>query len=108
MYADDTRILFSLDSISDIQMLILTSVYKPGWNQMSFPLNVTRTQTLLIRGRKKLKDIENSETHNLRIVIDQEPVWIVKHSKYLRIEVSQLLSREEHIFALIKIKISKE
>ena len=65
-------------------------------------LNVTKTQTILIGGSKKLKDIENFDPHNLQIVIDQEPVSKIKHFRYLGIEVDQFLSWEEHISALIK------
>ena len=73
-------------------------------NKLSF--NVAKIQTILIRGRKKLKDIENSEAQNLQIVIDQEPVSKIKHTKCLEIVVDQFLNWEEHISALIK-KISK-
>ena len=55
--------------------------------------------------RKKLKDIENFEPHNLQIVIDQEPVSKIEHIRYLGIEVDQFLSWEDHISALIE-KIS--
>ena len=65
-------------------------------------LNVVKTKTILIGGRKKLKEIENSETQNLQIVIDQEPVSKIKHTKYLGIVVNQFLNWEEHISALIK------
>ena len=68
-------------------------------------LNVTKTQAILIGGRKNLKDIENSETQNLHIIIGQEPVSKIKHTKYLGIEVDQYLNWDEHLSALIK-KIS--
>ena len=69
-------------------------------------LNVTKTHTILIGGRKKLKDVEHFGPQNLQIVIDQEPFLEIKHIRYLGIEVDQLLSWEEHISALIK-KISR-
>ena len=49
-----------------------------------------------------MKDIENSETQILQIVIDQEPLSKIKHTKYLGIVVDQFLNWEEHISALIK------
>ena len=55
-------------------------------------LNVTKTQTILTGGRKKLKDIKNSETQNVQIVIDQEPVSKIKHIKYLGTVVDQFLN----------------
>ena len=65
-------------------------------------LNATKLQTFLLQGRKKLKDIENSETPSLHFVIDQEPVSMIKHAIYLGIEDDQVLNWEEHISALIK------
>ena len=70
------------------------------------PVNLTKTQTILVGDRKKLKDIENFDPQNLRIAIDQEPVSKIKHIRYLRLEVDQFLSSEEHISALIE-KISR-
>ena len=53
-----------------------------------------------------MKDIENSETQKLQIVIGEEPVSIVKHTKYLGIEVDQFLSWDDHISVVTKM-ISK-
>ena len=64
-------------------------------------LNVTKTQTILIGSRKKLKGIENSGPQNLQIAIDQELFSKIKHFRYLGIEVDQFLSWEGHISALI-------
>ena len=65
-------------------------------------LNVIKTQTIPIGGRKKLKDVETSDPQNLRIAIDQKPVSKIKQFRYLGIEVGQFLSWEGHISALIK------
>ena len=54
------------------------------------------------RSRKKVKNIENSETQSLQIVIDQKPVWKVKYTKYLGVAVDKFLNWEENIPALIK------
>ena len=53
-----------------------------------------------------MKGIENFDPQNLQVVIDQEPVSKIKHTRYLRIEVDEFRSWEEHMFALIK-KISR-
>ena len=108
MYADDTSISFSSDSIPDINKNVNFDLFslKSWMDSNKLSLNVTKTQTILIGGRKKLRDIENSETQNLHIIIDQEPVSKIKHTKYLGIEVDQFLSWDEHITALIK-KISR-
>ena len=69
-------------------------------------LNVAKTQHLLVGGRKRLKDIENSETQKLEIVIGDEMVSAITHTKYLGIEVDQFLNWDEQIIAMTK-KISK-
>ena len=51
-------------------------------------LNVTKTQAILIGGRKKLKDIENFDPQNLQIAIDQEPVSKIKHIRYLGVKLT--------------------
>ena len=108
MYADDTSITFSSDSIPEINKKVNYDLLclKTWMESNKLSLNVAKTQTIHIGGRKKLKNIENSETKHLQIVIDQEPVSKIKHTKYLGIVVDQFLNWEEHICALIK-KISK-
>ena len=107
MYVDDTSISFSSDLIPDISKNVNSDLLclKTWMDSNKLSLNVTKTQTILIDGRKKLKDIENSETQNLHIIIGQEPVSKIKHTEYLGIEVDQYLNWDEHISALIK-KIS--
>ena len=107
MYADDTSISFSSDSIPDINKNVNSDLLclKIWMDSNKLSLNVTKTQTILIGGRKKLKGIENSETQNLHIIIGQEPVSKIKHTKYLGIEADQYLNWDKHISALIK-KIS--
>ena len=103
MYADETSISFSSNSIPDINQKANSDLLclKTWMESNKLSLNVTKTQTFLIGGRKKLKDIENSDPQNLQIAIDQEPVSQIKHIRYLGIEVDQFLSWEEHISALI-------
>ena len=95
MYADDTSISFS----SNYFDLLCVKTWMES-NKLS--LNVTKTQTILIGGRKKLKGIENFDPQNLQTIIDQEPVSKIKHIRYLGIEVDQFRSWEEHISVLIK------
>ena len=104
IYADDTIISFSSDSISDINKNVNSDLLclKTWMGSNKLSLNVTKTRTILIGARKKLKDINNSETQNLHIVIDQEPVSKIKHTKYLGIEIDQFLNWDEHISALNK------
>ena len=49
-----------------------------------------------------MKGIENFDPQNLQVVIGQEPASKIKHTRYLRIEVDEFRSWEEHISALIK------
>ena len=106
MYADDTSISFSSNSIPHINQKMNSDLCLKTWMESNkLSLNVTKTQTILIGGRQKLKDIENSDPQNLQIAIDQEPVSKIKHFRYLGVEVDQFLSWEGHISALIE-KIS--
>ena len=104
MYADGTSISFSSDSIPDIDKNLNSVLFclKAWLESNKLSLNITKTQIILIGGRTKLKDIDNSETQNLQIVIDQELVSKIKHTKYLRIEVDHILNWYEHISALIE------
>ena len=108
MYADDTSISFSSDAIPTISESVNSDLVhlKTLLESNKLSLNVAKTQNLLIGGRKKMKDIENSETQKLQIVIGEEPFSIVKHTKYLGTEVDQFLSWDDHISAVTK-KISK-
>ena len=98
MYADDICISFSSDSIPTINESVNSDLVclKTWLESNKLSLNVAKTQNLLIGGRKKLRDIENSESQKLQIVIGEEPVSTVKHIKYLGIEVDQFLSWDEH------------
>ena len=108
MYADDTSISFSSDSIPTINESVNSDLLclKTLLESNKLSLNVAKTHNLLIGSRKKLKDIENSESEKLQIVIGEEPVSAIKHTKYLGIEVDQFLNWDDHISAMTK-KISK-
>ena len=103
-----TSILFPSGSIPGIDKCVNFDLLclKTWMESNKVSHNVPTTQTLLLGGRKKVMDIEYSETHNLQIVIGKEPVSKIKHTKYLGIEVDQHLNWEEHISAITK-KISK-
>ena len=104
MYADDTSISFSSNSIPDVNQKVISDLlcFKTWMESNKLSLNVTKTQTILIGGREKLKDIEYSGPQNLQIAIDQEPASKIKYFRYLGIEVDQFLSWEGYISALIK------
>ena len=81
MYADDTRISFSSNSIPDINKKVDSELLclKSWMESNKLSLNVTKTQTILIGSRKKLKGTENFDPQNLQIAIGQEPVSKIKH-----------------------------
>ena len=66
MYADDTSISFSSNLIPVINQKVNSDLLclKTWMESSKLSLNVTKTQTILIGGRKKLKDIENSDPQN--------------------------------------------
>ena len=68
MYTDDTSISFSSNSIPEINQKVNSDLLclKTWMESNKLSLNVTKTRTILIGGRKKLKDIENSVPQNLQ------------------------------------------
>ena len=57
MYADDTSISFSSDSIPDINKNVNSDLLclKTWMDSNKLSLNITKTQTILIGGRKKVE-----------------------------------------------------
>ena len=108
MYVDGTSSSFCSGSISDINEYVNSDLlcFKTWIESNKLSLSAPRTLTLLIGGRRKLKDLENSETQKLQIIIGEEPVLMIKHTKYLGIEVDQFLNWDDRISAITK-KISK-
>ena len=84
MYADGTSISFLSNSISDINEKVNSDLLrlKTWMASNKLFLTVTKTQTILICGGKKLKETENCNPQNLQIIIVQEPVWKIKHIRY--------------------------
>ena len=87
-YADVTSLFFSSKSIHLISWL----------NANKLSLNVTKTQSLVIGGRKRLNEIEK--------VGGEETVSIIKKANYLGVMVDQHLNWKEQIIA-IKKKVSR-
>ena len=69
-------------------------------------LNVSKTQSMLIGSRSRLKRIGQSENSIPALKIGEEPVSMVKHAKYLGVQVDQHLLWDEHLNVINK-KISR-
>ena len=92
MYADDTSISYSSDSVTNINDSVNEDLnHLKNWlesNKLS--LNVAKTQSMLIGSRNRLKKIGMSENPEPALKIGEERISIVKHTKYLGVQIDQL------------------
>ena len=108
MYADDTSLSFSSNSISTInekvnEDLECLNTWLAG-NKLS--LNVAKTNSIVIGSRKKVKDIQRTSAIKPSLVIRDEEISMIEHTKYLGVHVDQYLSWDAHNAEMIK-KISR-
>ena len=104
MYADDTSLSFSSNSISTInekvnEDLECLNTWLAG-NKLS--LNVAETNSIVIGSRKKVKDIQKTPAIKPSLVIRDEDISMIEHTKYLGVHVDQYLSWDVHIAEVIK------
>ena len=105
MYADDISLPLSSKSIPFINECVNEGLGSLKSWLMS--LNVTKTQSLVIGGRKRLKDIEKVGRVKPLFIVGEETVPIIKQAKkYLGIMVYQHLNWKEQI-TTIKRKVSR-
>ena len=108
MYADDTSISYSSDSVTNINDSVNEDLdHLKNWlegNKLS--LNVAKTQSMLIGSRTRLKKIGMSENPEPALKIGEEPISMVKHTKYLGVQIDQHLLWDEH-FSIITKKIAR-
>ena len=108
MYADDTSLSFSSKSIHLINECVNEDLgYLKSWlnaNQLS--LNVTKTQSLVIGGSKRLNDLEKVGGVKPQFNVGQATVSIIREAKYLGVMVDQHLNWKEQI-TTIKKKVSR-
>ena len=109
MYADDTSLSFSSKSIPLINECVNEDLgYLKSWlNANKLSLNVTKTQSLVIGGRKRLNDMEKVEGVKPLFNVGEETVSIIKQAKYLGVMVDQHLNWKEQI-STIKKKFPEE
>ena len=91
MYADDTSISYSSDSVTNINDSVNEDLnHLKNWlesNKLS--LNLAKTQSMLIGSRNRLKKIIMSENPEPALKIGEEPISMVKHTKYLGVQIDQ-------------------
>ena len=94
MYADDTSLSFSSKSIHLINECVNEDLgYLKSWlNANKLSLNVTKTQSLVIGGRKRLNDIEKVGGVKPLFQVGEETISIIKGAKYLGVMVDQHLN----------------
>ena len=104
MYADDTSISYSSDSVTNINDSVNEDLdHLKNWlegNKLS--LNVAKTQSMLIGSRTRLKKIGMSENPEPALKIGEEPISMVKHTKYLGVQIDQHLLWDEHLSIITK------
>ena len=108
MYADDTSISFSTNSIPVINEHVNEDLASlRTWlaaNKLS--LNVAKTHSLIIGSGQKLKNIQQTTAVKPSLVIGKEKISMIKETKYLGVYVDQHLSWNVQIANMVK-KISK-
>ena len=67
-------------------------------------LNVAKTQSMPIGSRNRLKKIVLSENPEPALKIGEEPIAMVKHTKYFGVQIDQHLLWDEHLQALLPKK----
>ena len=105
---DDTSLFFSSKSIHLMNECVNEDLrYLKSWlNANKLSLNVTKTQSLVIGGRKRLNDIEKVGRVKPLFNVGEETVSIIKEAKYLGVMVDQYFNWKEQITA-IKKKVSR-
>ena len=108
MNADDTSLSFSSKSTPLINKCVNEDLgYFKSWlNANKLSLNVTKTQSLVIGGRKLLNDIEKVGGVKPLFNAREETVSIIKQAQYLGVMVDQHLNWKEQI-STIKKKVSR-
>ena len=108
MYADDTSLSFSSKSIQLINECVNEDLgYLKSWlNANKLSLNVTKTQSLVIGGSKRLNDLEKVGGVKPQFNVGEETVSIIRKAKYLGVMVDQHLNWKEQI-TTIKKKVSR-
>ena len=105
---DDTSLSFSSKSTQLINECVNEDLgYLKSWlNANKLSLNVTKTQSLVIGGSKRLNDLEKVGGVKPQFNVGEETVSIIRKAKYLGVMVDQHLNWKEQI-TTIKKKVSR-
>ena len=109
MHADDTSISYSSDSVTNINDSVNKDLdhLKTWLESNKLSLNVAKTQSMLIGSRNRLKKIGMSENPEPALKIGEEPISVVKHTKYLGVQIDQHLLWDEHLSVITKKTFSR-
>ena len=104
MYADDTCLYYSFDSVDAINQAINADLIAlKGWlegNKLS--LNVAETEAMIIGSNKKLHKIDTPDVPKPQFRIGSEDVRLVSDVKYLGVQVDQELKWTNHLTTVTK------
>ena len=94
MYAYDTSLSFSSNSIYEINEKVKEDLECINtwfaWNTLS--LKGAKTNRIVTGSRKKVKDIQQTSAMKPSVVIRDEDILMIEHTKYLGVHVDQYLS----------------
>ena len=101
MYADDTIISFSPNSIYTMNNAVNEDLMllKALLDENKLSLNVTKTQSLLIGNRYKIKALKRPDSSQHFLSIGVELTSSVVDTKYLELQVDQCLSWDQQCIA---------
>ena len=107
MYADDTSISFSSNSISTINNVVNEDLesLKIWLEENKLSLNVAKTHCILIGSRNKIRAFNQSNTTMPSIYIGDDKVSPITSKKYLGVQVDQYLNWEEHLLTITKFLV---
>ena len=108
MYADDTSISFSSNSISSFNNVVNKDLesLKTWLEENKLSLNVAKTHCILIGSGNKIRALNQSNTTMPSIYIGGDKVSPITSIKYLGVHVDQYLNWEEHLLTIIN-KVSR-
>lgn len=95
MFADDTSITLSAETVADIKLAVTSELNNPTcWlraNRLS--LNVAKTEFMIIGSRQRL----NAQCEEIDINIDSRTIRRVDHAKSLSLTIDAQLSWSKHV-----------
>ena len=99
MYADDTTLSHSSKTIVDLSESLDRDLCNlKQWLQGNkLPLNLIKTQAMVVGSRPNIKKISDREVQPPTFVIDDSQIEIAEMAKYLGVKIDQHLVWDEHV-----------